>query len=155
MSATTSTGNRETILVVDDDLSVLVLIQSILISANYRVLLATERADAIRIATQKHLHIDIALLDVRMPGMPATALADEIMNARPNVRVLFMSGYVDEEIVRIKLLEQYAGFIAKPFRNDGLLRAIEHALEAPAHAMKATPGAGMPAAAAGNSGSCV
>jgi len=111
MNATRSTGNRGTILIVDDDPAVLVLIQTILTAADYRVLLAAERADAVRMATQKHLHIYLALLDVRMPGMSATALADEMLSLRPNVRVLFMSGFVDEEIIRIKMLDQYAGFL--------------------------------------------
>jgi DNA-binding NtrC family response regulator len=119
---------------VDDDPAVLVLIQTILTAADYRVLLAAERADAVRMATQKHLHIDLALLDVRMPGMSATALADEMLSLRPNVRVLFMSGFVDEEIIRIKMLDQYAGFLPKPFRSDGLLRAVRHAMEASAAA---------------------
>ena len=134
MIAAKNNGSRGTILVVDDDPAVLVLIQTILTAADYRVLLASEREDAVRMATQKHLRIDLALLDVRMPGMSATALADEIMTIRPNVRVLFMSGFVDEEIIRIKLLDQYAGFLAKPFRSDGLLRALRHAMEAPAAA---------------------
>jgi two-component system, cell cycle sensor histidine kinase and response regulator CckA len=150
MNATSSTGTHGTILVVDDDPSVLVLIQTILTTADYRVLLAAERADAIRMATQKHLHIDLALLDVRMPGMSATALADEMLSLRPNVRVLFMSGFVDEEIIRIKMLDQYAGFLPKPFRSDGLLRAVRHAMEAPAAAgWNGAGSAGLAAAASG------
>jgi len=150
MNASRSAGNRGTVLIVDDDPAVLVLIQTILTAADYRVLLAAEREDAVRMATQKHLHIDLALLDVRMPGMSATALADEMLSLRPNVRVLFMSGLVDEEIIRIKMLDQYAGFLPKPFRSDGLLRAVRHALEAPAAAgWNAAESAGLAAAASG------
>jgi DNA-binding NtrC family response regulator len=135
---------------VDDDPAVLVLIQTILTAADYRVLLAAERADAVRMATQKHLRIDLALLDVRMPGMSATELADEMLSLRPNVRVLFMSGFVDEEIIRIKMLDQYAGFLPKPFRSDGLLRAVRRAMEAPAAAgWNAAGSAGLAAAASG------
>jgi two-component system cell cycle sensor histidine kinase/response regulator CckA len=122
--------NRGTVLIVDDDPAVLVLIQSILMAADYRVLLAAERADAVRLARQKHVRIDVALLDVRIPGVTGTELADEILSIRPDVRVLWMSGFVDEEFVRVKLLDGYAGFLSKPLRRDGLLTAVQQAIEA-------------------------
>jgi two-component system cell cycle sensor histidine kinase/response regulator CckA len=124
--------NRGTVLIVDDDPAVLVLIQNILMAADYRVLLAAERADAVRMASQKHIHIDLVLLDVRIPGVSGTQLADEILSIRPDIRVLWMSGFVDEEFVRVKMLDGYAGFVSKPLRRDGLLQAIEQAIEAPA-----------------------
>lgn len=123
--------NRGTILIVDDDPAVLVLIQNMLMAADYRVLLAAERADAVRVAGQKHMHIDLALLDVRIPGVRGTELADEILSIRPDIRLLWMSGFVDEEFIRVKLLDGYAGFLSKPLRRDGLLAAVEQALAAP------------------------
>ena len=123
-------GHRGTILIVDDDPAVLILIQNILMAADYRVLLAAERADAVRIALQKHVRIDLVLLDVRIPGVTGTQLADEILAIRPNIRVLWMSGFVDEKFIRVKLLE-YAGFLAKPLHRDGLLAAVQQAIEAP------------------------
>jgi two-component system cell cycle sensor histidine kinase/response regulator CckA len=125
-----SIENRGTVLIVDDDPAVLVLIQQILLAADYRVLLATERAGAIRMAQQKHIRIDLALLDVRMPGVSGTELADEILSVRPDVRVLWMSGMVDEEVIRVKMLGGYAGFLSKPLRRDGLLLAVEDAIRA-------------------------
>jgi DNA-binding NarL/FixJ family response regulator len=74
----------------------LVRIQHIRIAADYRVLLAAEGAGAIRKARQKHIHIDLVLLDVRVPGVSGAELADEILSIRPDVRVLWMSGFVDE-----------------------------------------------------------
>ena len=112
--------NRGTILIVDDDPGVLVLIQTILMAADYRVL---------RLARQKHIHIDIVLLDVRIPGVSGTELADEILSIRPDLRVLWMSGFVHEEFIRIKMLDGYAGFLSKPFRRDGLLLAVQRAME--------------------------
>jgi len=100
-------------------------------AADYRVLLASERADAIRIAGQKHLHIDLVLLDVHIPGVSGTELADEILSIRPQIRVLWMSGFVDEEFIRVKLLDAYAGFLSKPLHRDGLLLAVQQAIEAP------------------------
>jgi DNA-binding NtrC family response regulator len=81
-------------------------------------------------ARQKHLHIDLVLLDVRIPGVSGTQLADEILSIRPHIRVLWMSGFVDEKFIRVKLLE-YAGFLAKPLHRDGLLAAVQQAIEAP------------------------
>ena len=121
--------NRGTILVVDDDPAVLVLIQNMLMAADYRVLLAAERADAVRLIQQKHVHIDLALLDVRVPGVSGSELGDEILSIRPDIRVLWMSGFVDEEFIRIKLHDRYAGFLTKPLHCDGLLRAVEQAIE--------------------------
>lgn len=131
--------NRGTILIVDDDPAVLVLIQGMLMAADYRVLIAAERADAIHLAGQKHIHIDVALLDVRIPGVSGTALADEIVSLRSNIRVLWMSGFVDEEFIRVKLLNEYAGFLSKPLHRDGLLLAVQQAVDA-ARQTAAAPG---------------
>ena len=125
-----SAERRGTILIVDDDPAVLVLIQQILMAADYRVLLAAERAGAIRMARQKHIRIDLALLDVRVPGVSGTELADEILSIRPDVRVLWMSGFVDEEFIRVKLHDGDAGFLSKPLHRDGLLLAVEQAIKA-------------------------
>jgi two-component system, cell cycle sensor histidine kinase and response regulator CckA len=121
--------NRGTVLIVDDDPAVLILIQTILVAAGYRVLLAAERADAVRIARQKHIRIDLVLLDVRMPGVSGTGLADEILSFRPNTRVLWMSGFVDEEFIRVKMVDGHAGFLSKPLRRDGLLLAVKRVME--------------------------
>jgi DNA-binding NtrC family response regulator len=131
--------NRGTILIVDDDPAVLVLIQTILMAADYRVLLAAQRAHAVRMARQKHIHIDIVLLDVRIPGVSGTGLADEILSLRPNIRVLWMSGFVREEFVRVKMLDAYAGFLSKPLRRDGLLAAVQRAMQ-PAPRIWEAPG---------------
>ncbi|MGA2135982.1 MAG: response regulator [Bryobacteraceae bacterium] len=124
----TTTDNRGTILVVDDDPAVLVLIQSILTASNYRVLPAVERVDALRLAAQKHIHLDLALIDVCMPGVGGPEFAAEIQAIRPEIRLLWMSGIVDEQFVRIRVAPGYAGFLPKPLRHAGLLRAIEQAI---------------------------
>jgi two-component system, cell cycle sensor histidine kinase and response regulator CckA len=130
MQQKTDTGTRGTVLIVDDDPSILILIQTVLSRAGYRVLVAPAPEDAIRRAMQKHLHIDLALLDVRMPGIQGPQLAGQLLAFRPNLRVLFMSGFIDDEIIRIKMLNQKS-FLSKPFGSDGLLRAVSQALEAP------------------------
>lgn len=121
-------GNRGTVLVVDDDPAILVLIQNILSAANYRVLAAVERADALHLAEQKNVHIDLALIDVCMPGVRGPEFAAEIRALRPEIHLLWMSGIVDQEFVRIRLTDGYAGFLPKPLQRAGLLSAIEQAI---------------------------
>jgi two-component system cell cycle sensor histidine kinase/response regulator CckA len=128
---------RGTVLIVDDDPAVLILIQCILTAADYRVLVAAERAGALRVVQQKHIHIDLALLDVCVPGVSGTELADELLAIRPNIRVLWMSGFVDEEFIRVKLVDESATFLQKPLHRHDLLVAVEQALEA-------APGDGTP-----------
>jgi two-component system cell cycle sensor histidine kinase/response regulator CckA len=121
---------RGTVLIVDDDPAVLILIQRILTAADYRVLVAAERAGALCVAQQKHLSIDLALLDVCIPGVSGTQLADELLAIRPAIRVLWMSGFVDEEFIRVKLVDGYTTFLPKPLHRRDLLLAVQQALEA-------------------------
>jgi DNA-binding NtrC family response regulator len=121
--------SKGTVLVVDDDEAVLVLIQNILTAAEYRVLLAADREGALRMARQKHIRIDLALLDVRIPGVRGSELSDEIQSIRPNTRILWMSGFVDAEFVRVKMIGTFAGFLSKPTHHTDLLAAVRMALE--------------------------
>lgn len=130
-------GAHGTVLIVDDDLSVLTLMQTLLSAAGYRVVAASAAEDAIRLVRQRHLHLDLAVLDVRMPDISGPQLADELLNLRPSLRVLFMSGFVDDEIIRIKMLDE-KGFLQKPFGTEGLLRAVSWALQAMPPAMVAS-----------------
>jgi CheY-like chemotaxis protein len=68
--------------------------------------------------------VDLVLTDVAMPGMSGRELADRLRQARPDVRVIFMSGYADDEIVRRGLLEPDQPFIQKPFTPEGLIRRV-------------------------------
>jgi two-component system cell cycle sensor histidine kinase/response regulator CckA len=129
MNPKNDTTKRGTILTVDDDLAILILIQTILAAAEYRVVAAGSGKDAIRLARQKHLHIDVALLDVHVPKVQPRELAGKILSLRPKLPILFMSGIVDDEVIRIRLLDEYTGFLPKPFNPDGLLRAVQQAME--------------------------
>jgi DNA-binding NarL/FixJ family response regulator len=82
-------------------------------------------------AFPKHLHIDLVLLDVRIPGVLGTEMADEILSIRPHVRVLWMSGFVHEDFIRVKLVDGYAGFLSKPLHRHGLLLAVQQAIAGP------------------------
>jgi CheY-like chemotaxis protein len=125
-----NTEKLGTILAVDDDPSVLIVIQTILAAADYRVLLAATGKDALRLVKQHYLRIDLVLLDIRMPGMRPIKLADKILARRPDMPIVFMSGLVDDEVIRIRFLDEYAGFLPKPFKRDCLLGIVGQVMEA-------------------------
>lgn len=128
MNMPKQTGTRGTILVVDDEPAVLLIINTILTAADYRVLLAGSGKDAIRLAGQEHVHVDVALLDVCMPGVRTAEIAGDILSLRPHIPIVFMSGFVEDEIVRIRIME-YDGFLAKPFKTGSLLQVLRDAME--------------------------
>jgi DNA-binding NtrC family response regulator len=122
---------RKTVLVVDDDPAILTVIKAILEFQEHRVLLATDAENALQLARQQDLPIDLLLIDVVMPRVNGVELADKVLSIRPNLRILFMSGFANSDIVRVKVLNQSLGFLAKPFDSEGLLGKVRHALEAP------------------------
>jgi DNA-binding NtrC family response regulator len=75
--------------------------------------------------------IDLLITDVIMPDMQGPDLAEEMLALRPELKVLFMSGYADSDVVRIKVLDRNLGFLRKPFAPDGLLETVEIILAMP------------------------
>jgi len=129
MEETRQKGRRTTVLVVDDDPAVLVTIRGILEAGDYRVLVADNRQDAAQLAGLEHMHVDLALLNTGMTATAAVEVAEALVSARPGIRLLYVSGFVDDEFVRIKLLDRDAGFAPKPFGPDGLSGAVQEALQ--------------------------
>ena len=116
----------ETILVVDDEPSVLNLCRRILQLGGYSVQAASNGMDALRLLSTNP--IDLALLDVMMPGMNGVELARRIHTAKPGVAIVLMSGYGPQEIGRVVGDIQPYRVIWKPFKTDSLLRMIENVL---------------------------
>jgi DNA-binding NtrC family response regulator len=121
----------KTILVVDDDLSVLSVIKCMLECGDYNVLIAHSAESAMRMAERDDLSIDLMLMDVVMPDITGPDLAERITALRPHLKVLFMSGCTDSDVVRVKILDRALGFLPKPFTSDSLLERVQKVLSPP------------------------
>jgi len=118
----------ETILLVEDEDVVRGLTRKILMQAGYSVLDARGGEEAIRLCRAHAGPIDLLLTDVVMPGVSGKEVADRLLESRPAIRVLFMSGYTDEAIVQHGVLDANVKFIQKPFTWVGLTRKVREVL---------------------------
>ena len=119
--------DRRTILLVEDERSLRKLTLSTLRDIGYTVHEAQDALQALDIAKQTEIVIDLLLTDVVMPGMSGRALADTLSPLRPEMRVLYMSGYTDGEIAPHGVLEAGTSILRKPFTRDQLMRQVEEA----------------------------
>lgn len=119
----------ETILVAEDDRGVRGLTCHVLRSSGYTVLEAADGEDALRAAGRYPGPIHLLLTDVVMPGMNGRELAERLHVTRPHVRVLYLSGYTDDAIVRHGVLEERAEFLQKPFTPLALTSRIRKILD--------------------------
>ena len=120
----------ETLLLVEDEPYVRGVVQRALQRSGYRVLLAREGEEAYRIASDFEGAIDLLITDVVMPGMSGADLAAKARALRPELRVLFMSGYTDEVISQHGVLDPGVNFIQKPFSPHALVSRIREVLGA-------------------------
>jgi two-component system cell cycle sensor histidine kinase/response regulator CckA len=123
-------GGTETILVAEDDDEVRGLAREILESYGYTVLEAARPADALLIAERYAGAINLLLTDVIMPQMSGRQLADRLAPLRPEMRVLYVSGYPGETIVQHGRLEPGTLFLQKPMMPEGLAAKIREVLDA-------------------------
>jgi CheY-like chemotaxis protein len=121
-------GRGETVLLVEDDGAVRELAGRLLRDAGYRVLEAAGAAEALRHADQAP--VDLLLTDVVMPGTAGTELAQLLLTARPGLRVVYMSGYTDDVVMRHGIRERRVAFVEKPFSRASLLGAVGAELDA-------------------------
>lgn len=102
-------------LVVDDEPDMLRLVEAILSEQGYSVITAKGADSAIRTFEKMARRPDLVLTDVVMPGMSGPMLVDHLLQIEPNIRVLFMSGYDDRQVVQRYVVEKGFALIAKPF----------------------------------------
>ncbi len=118
-------GRGQTILVVEDDTSVLGITAPMLERLGYRVLTAGNPWDALEVARREREAIDLLLTDVVLPGMNGRQLAQRVAALCPRVRVLFMSGYTTNAIVQRGVLDSGKHFIQKPFSMKELAEKLD------------------------------
>ena len=124
----TLTGQLETILVVDDNESVLSVVVALLKRANFQVLSADNGANAIELAKETEGQIDLLLSDVDMPLMSGPDLGETLKKARPDMHVMLMSGGSDGNLL---VLNYGWAFIQKPFVSAKLVQMITDVLHSP------------------------
>ncbi len=119
----------ETILVVEDDEALRKLITDLLGSAGYKVLQAANGDAALQLIMKYDQHLDLVLTDMLMPAMSGMELSGRLRQMRPDLKVLLMSGYAGDLIVRYRLSGGEIMLIEKPFTRHGLLTKIRAALQ--------------------------
>ncbi len=123
-------GSPPTILAVDDDRSVLGLLDQTLRSAGYRVLLADSGWNAIHEFEKNERPIQLLLTDVIMPDLTGPVLAERLRVRQPDLQVLFISGFHDADLVQRFVTQKGFALLPKPFTVDGLLRVVEESIAA-------------------------
>jgi two-component system cell cycle sensor histidine kinase/response regulator CckA len=120
----------ETILIVEDDETLLEVTHRSLEAAGYAIISARNPEEAIRMAERHPGPIHLMVTDVILPGINGAQLASQLSRLRPEMKVLFVSGYTDETIVRHGVLEPGLAFLQKPFSPKALNRKVGEMLAA-------------------------
>jgi len=124
-----SYSGEETVLLAEDEPAVCDLVRAILSSRGYTVLSARLPQEAERIAETHQRKIDLVLTDVIMPGMSGAELSKRIARRIPGIKVLFMSGYIDDSVVRQGISENETAFLQKPFTPLSLAKKVREVLD--------------------------
>ena len=128
-SAASSTPGSEVVLLVEDEEIVRKLIRQMLEQSGYRVVEARDGEEALRLAGDGLEHADLLLTDAVMPKLGGPALAERMAEAFPTLKVVFMSGYTEEAIVKDGVLRPGTRFLQKPFTAAQLERSVRSALD--------------------------
>ncbi|MBC7784083.1 MAG: PAS domain S-box protein [Burkholderiales bacterium] len=137
-AAAPSRGSRkmpagtETILLVEDEDGVRALARKILHSCGYHLLEARDGKEAVTLAEGYEKRIHLLLTDVVMPLLGGRQLAEQLEITRPGIRVLFLSGYTDDAVVRHGILQAEVAFLQKPFSPIALAQKVRDVLDGPA-----------------------
>lgn len=123
-------AGTETILVVEDEKSVLNLVQRTLKKCGYRLITATDGIEALEVIKKYEKPIHLLLTDVVMPNLSGKELSEKIIELHPGTKICFMSGYTNEAIVQHGILNSGVNFIQKPFSPELLVKRVREILDA-------------------------
>jgi len=126
---TDAEGGSETILVVEDEETVRLLARRILEGCGYRVLDAQSAGDALLLCEKHAGTIDVLLTDVVMPRMSGRELAERLRPLRPDMKVLYMSGYTDDAVTRHGIRNSDVAFLQKPITPHTLTRKLREVID--------------------------
>jgi PAS domain S-box-containing protein len=132
-------GRGETILLVEDAQRVRAVVREILEMSGYVVLEARQGAEALEVSNRHAGTIHLLVTDVVMPQMSGRELAQRLATLRPELKVLYMSGYTDDAIVRHGVLAAGIAFLSKPFTPDALALKVREVLDGVADGAAAGP----------------
>jgi two-component system cell cycle sensor histidine kinase/response regulator CckA len=128
---------REVILVVEDNAAVRAAVRTSLERFGYTVLEASDGAQALRASSLQRRPTDLLLTDLMMPEVTGRALVEQLERDGRMPKVLLMSGYADDDVIRRGLKDARYPFIQKPFTREALARKVREVLDAPAEARRA------------------
>jgi PAS domain S-box-containing protein len=126
---TEPSGGSESILLVEDDSTLRALVARVLKRRGYTVHVAGSGVEALVIASDPALILDAVITDVVMPGMNGRELVEKLLESRPGMGSLLMSGYTDDDVLRRGVLQGETAFLQKPFTPDQLSRKVRAVLD--------------------------
>ena len=127
--STPAQRGTDTILVVEDDETVRHLVMSMLKSSGYNVIAPATPHEALRICGEFSTRLDLLLTDMVLPETNGSEVAEKALRSRPNLRVLFMSGYTEHPVLRLPGFDRRAPFIQKPFTKAALTAKVREVLQ--------------------------
>jgi PAS domain S-box-containing protein len=125
----TAVRGSETVLLAEDEDAVRTLTRIILTGNGYKVLEARDGSEAIRIAREHRGRIHLLISDVVMPGLGGRELSERLVALHPEMKVLFLSGYTDDAVVRHGVLQEKVNFLQKPFSTVALAQKVREVLD--------------------------
>lgn len=123
-------GNRELILLVDDESEIAELASAMLTDEGYRVILARDGFEALKIYQQIGIQIALVILDFFLPVMDGDAVFDELRALNPEVAVVLSSGFAEQSKLGAMLAQGLKGFIPKPYTGEKLLEQVRSTIDA-------------------------
>jgi CheY-like chemotaxis protein len=129
------THGSRTILIAEDEAALRKLTRNTLKHLGYAVLGASNGTEAIEIASRCNSHIDLLLTDVVMPGMSGRELAQRLASTRPDMKILYMTGYTDGVIAEHGVLEAGISVLRKPFTHAQLIQSLDGIFEERSYAV--------------------